>query len=492
MRRVAVVFAAVILTASGGALARQTSDDSGENRPQLQQINPDLVERAQNLDIDRLRLPDQLQIRPGQVEEPDFNSGAGYRLNPGNGLWYGWTNFDQNRSLGRIAGEDVSLAWREQAGGVRFAAGQREGARIIACGRGSNTCALPQPDSPDALIAGAGSGYVRIDFAQPVSAVSVLAAPDRGFGAEPDLFILEGWSDGDVAATDQQIVQIYDSAGQGWTRLTLSGLPGRVDEQDDAASRAVTAARQGREFDYVILRGVTDNGSPAETPIVIDSLRFADRYGPTPYDSLGPRAGSMASMVEDSGVRSRRLQISSQAEVIRERGARDGMRYPAAERMRMPLDMDGARTAALRQRRDMQMELPPASGLVGREPVTLPILAPLGVFTGEDPSAGLAPGVRFSGRSDYFHLRFNSEIGRVVISGTRVVTPGDRPGGPSERLAVSSGYDGAYASFNLYGGAYSVRVACGVEELDEPCNDPEALRTLLDRLFVWMPEGVEP
>jgi hypothetical protein len=170
-------------------------------------------------------------------------------------------------------------------------------------------------------------------------------------------------------------------------------------------------------------------------------------------------------------------------------GARDGMRYPEAERMRMPVDMNTARLAALRQREMMSMDLPEAAGFTTREPLTLPILAPLGVFAGEDPAAGLAEGVRFSGRSDYFHLRFNSDIGRVVISGSRMVVRGAQDAGPAlGEMTVSSGYDGAYASFNLYGAAYSVRVACGTEEIDEPCNDPEALRTLLDRLFVWMPE----
>jgi hypothetical protein len=136
----------------------------------------------------------------------------------------------------------------------------------------------------------------------------------------------------------------------------------------------------------------------------------------------------------------------------------------------------------------MAMTLPQTITLQAREPMTLPILAPLGIFNDEDPDAGIADHVRFTRRGDYFHLRLNSEIGRVVISGTRIVARENANSlGPGE-LHVSSGYDGAYASFNLYGAAYSVRVGCGTEEIDEPCNDPEALRTLLDRLILWLPE----
>lgn len=452
---------------------------------QLPQIDPEQLQRPQQFELDRAPLFERQQAARAQADEPEFNTGAGYQLNPGNELWYGWVNFDQDRSLGLLEGADASLGWREQAGGVRFAAGQREGARIIRCASGSNTCALPQPDSPDALIAGAGAGYLRVDFARPVTAVTALVAPDRSFGAEPDLFVMEGWRDGDIAASAREEVQIYDSAGRGWTRLTLSGFASAA---RDAA--ALSAAADGQEFDYVIIRGVTANGAQTQTPIVMDALRFADRYGPTPFDSLGPRSGGLQSMLDETGRMRQRLQ--SRAEPVRtdapREGMREGMRYPAARHMRMPVDMGAARTAAVRQRDMMSLDIALLSDLVGREAPRLPVLAPLAIFVDEDPDAGLAERVRFTSRSNYFHLRFDSEIGRVVISGTRIVTPDvDRPGAPGQ-LEIMSGYDGAFASFNLYGAAYSVRIACGTEELDEPCNDPEILRTLIDRLFVFMPQ----
>ena len=477
---IAIAMGAGVICVSG-ALAQQTPRIDPETLERMQQLDPETVRRVQDLELNRLQLPERLQVAPGQVEEPDFSTGSGYRLNPGNELWYGWVNFDQDRQLGLLEGRRANLGWREQAGGVRFATGQAEGARIVRCGNNSNTCALPQPDSPDALVAGAGSGVLRVDFAQPVVAVTALVAPDRGFGAEPDMFVIEGWRNGDIASIARGDVEIYDSQARGWTRLTLSGLADAT-----RATSAVAAAGAGQEFDYVIIRAVTANGAATDTPIVLDALRFADRYGPTPYDSLGPRAGGLDDMLAETGRTAARLQ--ERGEIVRQGGPREGMAYPVAERMRMPLNMAAARAAAVRQRQFMSMDLPSTSGLRGRERVTLPILAPLGVFQGEDPSAGLSDGVRFSGRRDYFHLRFNSEIGRVVISGSRVVArprAGDlRPG----EISVSAGYDGAYASFNLYGAAYSVRVACGTEELDEPCNDPEALRTLLDRLFLWMPQ----
>ena len=478
----------MIVTAMAGAaccalpaVGQQTPQIDPDTLDRLEQLDPDTVRRVQDLELNRLQLPEQLQVEPGQVDEPDFNTGSGYRLNPGNDLWYGWVNFDQDRQLGLLEGRRANLGWREQAGGVRFATGQAEGARIVRCADNSNTCALPQPASPDALVAGAGSGVLRVDFAQPVSAVTALVAPDRAFGEEPDLFVIEGWRNGDIASIARADVEIYDSQARGWTRLTLSGLA-----DGSRATATVAATGSGQEFDYVIIRGVTANGAPTDTPIVLDALRFADRYGPTPFDSLGPRAGGLDDMVSESGRTAARLQ--ERGEIVRQGGPREGMAYPVAERMRMPLNMAAARAAAVRQREFLSLDLPETSGLRGREAVTLPILAPLGVFQGEDPGAGLAEEVRFSSRRDYFHLRFSSEIGRVVISGTRVVArPRTGDLAPGE-ISVSSGYDGAYASFNLYGAAYSVRVACGTEELDEPCNDPEALRTLLDRLFLWMPE----
>jgi len=469
----ALILASALAGMVAGAFAA-----AAQQRPQ---IDPDVLRQVpiQDLDLSRVRPLQSLQVQPDEADEPDFNSGSGYELNSGNGLWYGWVNFDQDRGLGLVEGRIVNLGWREQAGGVRFGGGQREGARIVRCGPGSNTCALPQPDSPDALIA--SSGVLRIDFAQPVVAVTALVAPDRSVGREPDLFVMEGWRDGDIVSVTRGEVQIYDSNAQGWTRLTLSGLADAA-----RATTAVTAPSDGREFDYVIIRGVTANGAQTPTPIVLDALRFADRHGPTPFDSLGPRAGGLQSMLEET--RRTGARLAAQGRVIQPGGVREGMRYPAAEHMRMPMDMPAARNAALRQRQLMAMELPAAAGLRGREPMTLPILAPLGIFRGEDPAAGAAEHVRFTGRSDYFHLRFDSEIGRVVISGTRIVArPQAGEQGPGE-MHVSSGYDGAYASFNLYGAAYSVRVACGTEEIGAPCNDPDALLTLLDRLILWMPE----
>ena len=479
----------MIVTAMTGAaacfgvvVAQQSPQIDPETLNRVQQLDPDTLRQVQELERNRLQLPERLQVQPNQVEDADFRTGSGYRRNPDTGLWYGWVNFDQEQQLGLLEGRRAQLGWREQAGGVRFAAGQAEGARIVRCGTGSNTCAVPQPDSPEALVAGAESGVLRVDFAQPVTAVTALVAPDRGFGTEPDLFVIEGWRNGDIASIARADVEIYDSQARGWTRLTLSGLA----ETARATTAVAAGGGSGQEFDYVIIRAVTANGAPVETPIVLDSLRFADRHGPTPFDSLGPRAGGLEDMLAETGRTAARLQ--ERAQIVRRGGRREGMAYPVAEQMRMPLDMSAARAAAVRQRTFMSLDLPAASGLVGREAVTLPIVAPLGVFQGEDPGAGLAEGVRFSGRRDYFHLRFDSEIGRVVISGTRVVTrpqAGDlRPG----EISVSAGYDGAYASFNLYGAAYSVRVACGTEALGEACNDPEALRTLLDRLFLWMPQ----
>lgn len=458
--------AALSLLLGGASLAQQAPT-----------IDPDAIRRIQNADLTRFQLPERLQAQAIQPDPVNFETGSGYALNPENELWYGWVNFDQDRELGLVAGRLLNLGWREQAGGVRFATGQRAGARIIRCGSGSNTCPSPQTSSPDALVS--ETGTLRIDFAQPVAAVTALVSPDRSQRLQPDLFVMEAWSGGDIVSVTRGQVEIFDSPAQGWTRLTLSGQPN--------GTRATTAATgPAQDFDYVIIRGLNANGGTVEAPLVVDGLRFADRHGPTPFDSLGVRAGGLQDMLDETRRSGARLMV--QGEVVERRRRREDLVYPLAEWVRMPIDMASARTAAARQRAVMAMELPLASRIRGREPMTVPILAPLGVFRGEDPAAGPDETVRFTGHSDYFHLRFDSDIGRVVISGTRIVTPG-RAGepGPGE-LLITSGYDGAYASFNLYGASYSVRVACGTEEVDEPCNDPEALRTLLDRLILWMPE----
>ena len=480
MRCTALIISVIAACVAGAAAHAQQSP----------RIDPDALRAAQQqIAAPRFQLPQRLQAEPGQASPPDFETGSGYQLNPDNDLWYGWVNFDQDRTEGLVQGEAVNLGWRKQAGGVRFATGQREPARIVRCGTGSNICALPQADSPDALIAGAGAGRLRIDFAQPVVAVTLLAAPDRSVRQAAAAFVLEGWRDGDIASVTRQDVQIYDSPGAGWTRLTLSGLAGaaRAPSAATTAATPTAGAADGQEFDYVVIRAVNANGGPVTTPIVVDSLRFADRYGPTPYDSLGPRTGDLQDMLDASARTS--AQLERRAQIVEPGGPREDLRYPVAERRRMPIDRAGARAAAIAQREALGIELSLNAGLRGQEPVTLPILAPLGIFQDEDPSAGVAEDVGFTGRGDYFHLRFSSDIGRVVISGTRIVTPRQAGTLSPGELEASAGYDGAYASFALFGAAYSVRVACGTEEIDEPCNDPEALRTLLDRLILWTPEA---
>jgi hypothetical protein len=291
---------------------------------------------------------------------------------------------------------------------------------------------------------------------------------------------MEGWREGELAASTRQQVEIYDSTGQGWTRMTLSGLG-----QANRATTAAVAPSDVEELDYVIIRGLTANGAATRAPIIIDSLRFADSHGPTPFDSLGPRAGGLQSMLDETARTTGRQP--ARRDIVRAGGRREGMLYPVAERMRMPVDIGRARAAAVRQRDMVGLDLPLPAGLLDRDPVSLPILAPLAVFSNDDPAAGLADGVRYTGRSDYFHLRFDSDVGRVVISGTRIVIADRQAALAPGQMAVSAGYDGAYASFNLYGASYSVRVSCGAEDIEAPCNDPEALGALLDRLFLWLP-----
>lgn len=457
-----------------GALAQQTP-----------RIDPEVLQRAQEIDRARLQIQERFQVIQQDTQTPDLETGSGYEFNARNELWYGWVNFDQDREQGLLAGRIANLGWREIAGGVRFATGQRDSARIIRCGSATNACALGQEGSPDALVTADGTGTLRIDFARPVSAVTALVAPDRSRDVQAEVFIMEGWSNGDISSVNQGNAVIYDSPERGWTRLTLSGLGGAT--RDTTAATTAATGTSGQTFDYVIIRGLNANGGAVNAPLILDSLRFADRFGPAPFDALGPRSGGLGDMLEET----RRLgpRLTQRAEVLREGGRQEDRIYPVAQQVRMNIDLGRVRAGALRQRDFVQLDLPERASLRSREPSTVPLLAPLGVFRNENPQAGLVETARYMGRENFFHLRFDTPYGPAVISGTRVaviepnqpLTPGD--------LDISTGYDGAFASFSLYGASYSVRLTCDHESVGQPCNDAEALETLLDRLFLFVPEA---
>ncbi len=449
------------------------------------------------IDPERLRaVQEQLQIDPSRLQvqdgirqqiQPDaqqFPDPGGYEARTDTGPWLGWVNFSLDRELGLLPRLGVTDRLVGIAGGVRFDFGQPNASEIITCSDGGRECAGGAPTGATALRD--EDGVLRIDFARPVFAVTAFAAPDWTRDVRAEVFQIEGWGNGDILLQQQVSVPREYVVGENWVRLTLNGQQ----TQRQTATAATTASGPVTEFDYVIVRAFNANGAPVNAPILIDDLRFADNYGPTPFDGLGPRAAGLADMVTETG--RLRPALERAAQTIRPGGRRDNGEYAVAQRIRMAIDYPAAELGARRQRDLIDAPLDIISRLPGLDRsggrMSVPLLVPLAAFENEDPSAGLANAVALMEREDFYHLILPTELGEAVITGTRLATPSRHGRSRMGQLEIGRGYAGARASFNLYGASYSVRLSCpGSDVEDEPCNDPAALQTLLDRLFLFVP-----
>lgn len=444
-------------------------------------LDPEALQRAQQqiqrIDPARLQIPDNLQ--QVQTDPPQFPGTAGYAQPAEDGAWFGWVNFNRGGDPLITDGMAVSRAYEDAAGGVRFGFGAPQAPTLMLCQDGSAMC------GPDGAPSGGHvmrneNGVLRIDFARPTLAVTLLASSDWTRDIRAEAFVIEGWADGDSVLVQQVAAPVRPVAGQSWVSLTLSGQ-----QRQTAAVAAAPAAAPATEFDFVLIRALNANGGPVDAPFLIDDLRFADQFGPTALDDLGPRAGGLDPMLDDTRRLARDLQRG--AETIREGGPRNNALYPTARRIRMAIDYEAAQQGARAQRRLVDAAVSIPTRLGREQDVSVPILAPLGVFADENPRGALAEGVGFMGRPDFYHLIVPTQLGEAVITGTRLATPtrqGERDMGT---LAIGAGYAGANASFNLYGASYAVRLSCEGSDLVEPCNDPEELEALLERLFLFIP-----
>ncbi len=459
---------------------------------------PAAAQTPARIDPERLRtVPQELQIDPTRLQARDrqltqvqtaqqFADPGGYESRADNGPWIGWVNFNRSTDPVVSNGTNISRTYEEVAGGVRFGLGDRQTPEVVLCRDGSRDCAGGSPSGGHALRD--VDGVLRIDFAQPVFAVTVAAAPDWTRDVRAEVFQIEGWGNGDILVQAQQAVSPEYVVGENWVQLTLNGQQRQTATVATTPPGAVTAT----EFDYVIIRAFNANGAPVNAPILIDDLRFADNRGSTPLDDQGPRTGGLDPMLDDT--RDLGPGLQREAEVIREGGTRENSLYPVARRIRMAIDYEAAEQAAQRQRADVNLQISIPTALGRADDVSVPILAPLGAFESENPRGALADGVAFMGRPDFYHLILPTELGEAVITGTRLASPsayGERNVGT---LQSGSGYDGAFASFNLYGVAYAVRITCeGVatpadgRTEEPPCNNPVELDALLDRLFLFIP-----
>ncbi|MCP2669989.1 hypothetical protein NHF40_03505 [Maricaulaceae bacterium EIL42A08] len=439
-------------------------------------------ERLQQVDPTRFQLQDG-QLQQVQPDAQQFPDPGGYEARTDNGPWLGWVNFSLDRELGLLPGTRIASRLVGTAGGVRFGFSEDIAPALVACPDGGRQCAGGAPSGGYALRD--GDGVLRLDFARPVFAVTVAAAPDWTQSPRAEVFQIEGWSNGDIALQQQVAVSPEYVTGENWVQLTLNGQQA----QRQSATTAATGATTSTEFDYVIIRAFNANGAPINAPILIDDLRFADNYGRTPFEALGPRTGGLRDMLTETA--RLRPNVRDTGDVIRPAGRRDDSLFPVGQRVRMAIDYPAAEQAALRQRTRVGARLGLIARLAGERQsnrMSVPLLVPLAAFNDEDPDAGLADGVALMEREDFYHLILPTELGEAVITGTRLATPSQHGRSRIGQLEIGRGYAGARASFNLYGASYSVRLSCEGSDIDdEPCNDPEALETLLDRLFLFMP-----
>jgi hypothetical protein len=445
-------------------------------------------ERLQTFDPSRLNIQDaQLDASRLQQVQPtqQFPDPGGYEARADNGPWIGWVNFSLDRELGLLPGNPVANRLVGMAGGVRFGFSEDNAPALVRCADGGRECAGGPPTGANALRD--PDGVLRIDFAQPVFAVTVSAAPDWTRDVRAEVFQIEGWGNGDILLQQQVAVSPEYVVGENWVSLTLNG---QQTQRQTATTAAPSTGAGVTEFDYVIIRAFNANGSPVNAPILIDDLRFADARGRTPFEALGPRAGGLRDMVTETG--RLRASLNDVGDSIRPAARRPDGLFPVAQRMRMAIDWPAAELGALGQRSRVAARLDMIARLPGAERrahrMTLPMLLPLAAFRDEDPTAGLAEGVALMEREDFYHLILPTQMGEAVITGTRLATPSRHGRSRMGQLEIGRGYAGARASFNLYGASYSVRLSCEGSDMDDaPCNDPEALETLLDRLFLFMP-----
>ena len=446
-------------------------------------IDSNTLQRAQQQiqQIDQSRL----QARDAQTQPDQFAGAAGYSAQADRGSWLGWVNFNRGGEPALSDGMDVSRAYEDAAGGVRFGFDARQAPTLMLCRDGTNMCGGRAPSGGHVMRS--PSSTLRIDFARPTMAMTMMAAPDWSRDVRAELFVVEGWANGDIVLTERVQAPFQPGSDENWLRLTLSG-------QQQPATTLAAAPRtvEPTTFDYVIVRALNANGGPVNAPFLIDDLRFLDQAGPTPLDALGPRASGFESMLEETHNMGPRLW--SGAETLRDGGGREHALYPAARRVRLAIDYDSAEAGARRQRNELNAAVSVPTALGRAETVSVPILAPLGVFQDENPRGDLADGVGFMGHRDFYHLILPTEMGEAVITGTRLATPSEYGERHAGTLMTGSGYDGARASFSLYGAAYSVRMTCeGVDAVavgrieQPPCNDPAELDALLERLFLFLP-----
>ena len=410
------------------------------------------------------------------AENPFTQSPTGYE--PYQGAFAGWVNFEPELERGIRRGAQVGEAYAGRAGGVRFIA-EAGGVVLEECGFDLNTpsrCRYPASEGRHAAFAPGSSLTLRFDQRAALAAFALSPGrPGPNGAGEAAVFQVTALINGDPITRVRVEAQSFEDNGEGWARVQI---PAQATANEFPPDR----------FNEIRIEALDVQGAPARAGIVIDAFRFLrnaarETRDTGPFAGLGPRAGldgafDRTARIRDVFMGSRQVQAQQ---------IPPGGRFAVPERRRVRVDVAAALIDGQRQRSQAGVSVPMELGVEAAKPVGLPILAPLSALADPEAGRGLVDGADLVADADSFHLYVPTEHGSAVIRGSRVLTLTPQAGRTPGRLRISFNQYGAMASFNLYGAAYGVEIACEPSQLI--CSDRDAVRDFIDRLFIFVGEA---
>lgn len=388
--------------------------------------------------------------------------------------WAGLVPFEPGDGAGLGPDARVGDQYAPLAGGIRFDE-NRLLPVIQVCAiqtRADTACRLRAgADGSHAALAGQRGGEVFIDVGQPVAAASIALAPANPTPNVPRvLFTLEALANGDTAEIAQgEWIADRELEGSGWITLTV-GTRTR-------GTRAGGAADLSDRFERLRVSATTPEGRPING-LLMDRVQILRAAGPEEQ----PSTGTLAAAERARAIDPRRGEIVQRADTP------PGNLYPLAERRRLPVDWEAGRRLAEDQRTGANADLPLRANLPGLNAVGLPVLAPRAAFRDGDPSRPPSPGTLFVAQEDFYHLSFDTPDGVMTVSGTRLMTVPTRADTTPGNLEIAEGWDGAQASFTLFGLPHAARLTCAGLP-GERCRDTGVLRERIDDLLVFIGDG---
>lgn len=424
---------ALVIVAAGGGLAQDR-----QSAPMVQESRPNLAQRLLDSIVKQLSQAAQQndQTKPdaaaGVIDFEDVEGaadGAGIRLDK-----------QYDASHGVSFGPGVSVHFCQQSSDDVM----------------SSLCSYPQAASGRrAAVYDPRSGdaaAMTMNFSRAVQAVSFRINPTGGRLDETFLVNLIGFdvNGARVASSSQNFVWRQDA----FTWPTVIGF-----ETGGANFARVT----------VELRATSQNNQPVR--FLFDDLALS-------Y-SVEPETAPVFSDLTEQ----RRPTRIGNADVVQSpemREVQDELRlYPAATRIRVPIDWETAEIAAAEQAAQ-GMAAPAFNGAAFADRAELPLLLPRIA----DPGS-----LNVVGNRDAYSATFSAGGRDYAFYGSRVLTLVNPAGGaPSraENVQLIEGDDALTASFSLYGASYTLTRYC-LEDWapsDPACHDAEALGDVAASMMV--------